>query len=96
MRCCEDSNHEIVRELVLIGEAAGWDGFEPRQESLVSLVALRDGVEGAVGQLVVVAVVAESSGALGKVAQIGFVLLVEKCVLGGDAVGHRFDCLGKD
>ena len=65
------------------------------RKTFVSLMVLRDGVEGAVRQFVVKAVVAESSGALGKVAQIGFVLLVEKCALGGDAVGHRFDVLSE-
>jgi hypothetical protein len=47
-----------------------------------------------VGELVVVAVIAEGSSALGKIAEIGFVLLVEESVLSGDAVGHRFNVLG--
>jgi hypothetical protein len=41
-----------------------------------------------IGELVVVAVVAEGGGALGKVAEVGLVLLFEKGVLRGEAVGH--------
>ncbi len=39
----EDTNHKVVRELVLVGEAGRWDGFEPRKERLVGLVALGNG-----------------------------------------------------
>ena len=41
----EDTNEEIVGELVLIGEASTRDGFKPSKESLVGLVILGDGVE---------------------------------------------------
>ena len=47
-------------------------------------------------ELVVVAVVAVGGGALGKVAKIGLVLLFEKRVLRGEAVGDRFYLLGED
>ena len=49
-----------------------------------------------IGEFVVVAVVAEGGGALGKIAQIGFVLLVEEGVLRGEAVGNWFEVLGED
>ena len=48
-----------------------------------------------VGELVVVAVVAEGGGALGKIAEIGLVLLFENGVLGGEAVGNWFEVLGE-
>ena len=48
------------------------------------------------GEFVVVAVVAEGGGALGEVAEIGLVLLFEKGVLGGEAIGNWFDVLGED
>ena len=92
----EDTNQKVVGELVLVGEARSRDGLEPGKEVLVDLVALGDGVERVLGELVVVAVVAESGGALGKVAEIGLVLLFEKGVLGGEAVGNWFEVLGED
>jgi hypothetical protein len=55
---------------------------------------LRNGCEGALREFVVIAVIAEGRGALGKIAQIGFILLVEQRVLGGDAVGYRLNVLG--
>jgi len=83
-------------ELVLVGESGGRDGLKPGKKGLVGLVALNNGVEGVLGELVVVAVVAVGGGSLRKLPQVGLVLLVEKCVLGGDAVGHWFEVLGKD
>jgi hypothetical protein len=45
MRLPEDTNKEVVRELVLVGEPSGRDGFEPGQEGLVALVEPGDGIE---------------------------------------------------
>jgi hypothetical protein len=42
-----------------------------------------------------ISIVAEGGGALGKVPQIGLVLLVEKGVLGGGTVGDGFEILGE-
>jgi len=92
----EDTNEEIVRKLILIREASGGDRGEPGKEVLIGLVILGDGVEGTVAKLVVVAIVAEGGGPLGKVAEIALILLVEKCVLGSEAVGHGFSVLGED
>ncbi len=41
----EDTSEEVVRELVLIGEAGTRSGFKAGKEGLVSLVTLEDGVE---------------------------------------------------
>jgi hypothetical protein len=92
----EDTNEEVVRKLILIGEASRGDRFEPGKEVSIGLVILSDGVEGTFAQLVVITVVAEGGGALGKIAEIGLILLVEECVLGGEAVGHGFSVLGED
>ena len=72
------------------------DGLQAAEKASVGLVALGDGGERVLGELVVVAIVAESRGALGKVAQVGLVLLFEKGVLGGEAVGNWFEVLGED
>jgi hypothetical protein len=92
----EDTNQEVVRELVLVGKARSRNGLQPGKEVLVGLVTLEDRVERVLGKLVVVVVVAEGSGAFGKVAEIGFVLLFEKRVLRGQAVGNWLDVLGED
>ena len=41
----EDTNQEIVGELVLVGETSARDRFKPSKEGLISLVVLGDGVE---------------------------------------------------
>ena len=41
----EDTNEQVVRELVRLGEGSGRDSLETRQEGLVGLVALGDGGE---------------------------------------------------
>src|SRR5437879_10961628 len=58
----EDTNQEVVRELVLVGEASSRNGLQSGQEGDIGLVPLGDGVERVVGKLVIVAVVAESGG----------------------------------
>ena len=59
-------------------------------------MALGDGVERVVGKLIVVAVVAEGRGTLGKIAEIGLVLLFKNGVLRGDAIGYGLEVLGED
>src|ERR1700722_9214904 len=54
-----------------------------------------DGIDRIVGQPVVVAVVSERSRALGKIAQVGFVLLVENSILRREPVGNGLGCLRK-
>jgi hypothetical protein len=56
----------------------------------------RDGRERVVGEPVVIAVVAEGGRTLRKIAEIGFVLLVEESVLRGQAFGNGFVFLGKN
>ena len=87
-------NQKVVGELVLLGEARGRYGFKAGEKILIGLVALTDGRERVLGELVVVAVVAEGGGALRKVAEIRLVLLFEERVLGGDALSNWFDVLG--
>src|SRR5258706_12852854 len=92
----QDTNKEIVGKLVLVGESSARDGFKPGEEGLIRVVVLGDGVERAVGELVVVAVVSEGGSALGKIAEIGFVLLLKKSVQGAAVVGDWLGILGKD
>ena len=84
-----------MRQLVLIAEAGGRDRLEALQERLIRLVALFDRLEREVIEPVVVAIVAEGSGALRVVAEIGFVLLLEQCVLRSNTLGDRFEILGE-
>ena len=83
----EDADEEVVGELILVGEAGGGDGLDASQEASVDFVALGNGCEGNVVELVVVAIVAVVRGAFGIVAEVRFVLFVEQGVLGGDPVG---------
>ncbi len=92
----QNTNEEVVRELVLIGETRTRDGFKPGKEGFVGFVALGNRVERILGELVVVAIVAIGRGAFGKVAEIGLVLLFEKSVLGGEAISNWFEVLGED
>src|SRR5260370_6838165 len=92
----EDTNEEVVGELVLVGEANSRDGFKSGKEGLVSLVSLGDSAKGVVGELVIVAVVAEGGGALGKVAEIGLVLLFENILLGGEGVRNWVEVLAEE
>ena len=41
----QHTNEKIVGELVLVGEASAWDGFNLRKKRLVALVALENGVK---------------------------------------------------
>jgi hypothetical protein len=59
--------HELVGEEILVGEAGGVDGGEADEVGLVVGVEPGDVGEGVVGELVVVAVVADGGGALGGV-----------------------------
>jgi hypothetical protein len=63
---------------------------------LVSAVTRGDGGEGVVRKLVVIAKVSEGSGALGKIPQVGLILLFEKGVLGGEAVRDGLGTLGEE
>src|ERR1700733_11916838 len=92
----QDANQQVVRELVLIGEAVGRDGLKALQKGCIAFVTSPDGIERIVVEPVVVAVVAESGRTFGKVAQIGFVLFVENSVLNREAFGDRFGTLGKN
>ena len=91
----QHSNQQIVRKLIAIVEPCGRNGLQSREKVFVGFVKLSDGCERALGKLVVIAIVPKSSGAFGKVAQIGFVLLIENRILSGNAFGHRFDVLSK-
>ena len=91
----QNANHQIVRELVLIGELSRRDRLQPFQEPFVRLMSAQDGRERVVGELVVVAIVAESRRTLRKIAQIAFVLLVEERVLRRQAFGDGFRSLRK-
>src|ERR1700730_7551303 len=91
----EDANQQVMGELVLIREARTRDGLKSAKEVLIDLVAPNDGIERVVGELVVVAVVAECGRAFRKAAEIRLVLLFEECVLGRDALSDWFDVLSE-
>ena len=57
-------------------------------------MATGDGIERVLGELIVVSVIAERRRALGKVAEIRFVLLFKERVLRGKAVSDWFNVLG--
>ncbi len=81
----EDAGEEVVGEDVLLGEAGGGDGFEASEVGDVGGVAAIDGGEGAVGELIVVAIVSVGGGALGCVLEVGLIELFKESVLGGEA-----------
>ena len=91
----QHADQQIMGELVLIGEISRVDRLQALQEGFVGLMAALDGVERVVGEPVVVAVVAKRCRALREVAQIGFVLLVEKGILGGKAFGNGLGVPGQ-
>ena len=80
-------------KLVLVGEAAGGNGLEARQEFAIGFVSLNDSGKRVVGELVVIAIIAESGGALREIAELGFVVFVEKRILRGEVVGDRLGIL---
>src|SRR3984885_10414310 len=92
----QHADQQVVRELILIGKAGRGDGFELCEETLISLVPLKDGIERVLRQLVVVAIISVGGGALGKAAELGFVIIVEEAVLRGYAVGGGLRVLGED
>ena len=65
------------------------------QEPHIRLVARADGIEREIVETIVIAIVAKRGCALGEVAEIGFVLLVENSILGRKALGKRLNVLGK-
>jgi hypothetical protein len=67
--------------------------LQPHQELLVRLVALRNRLQRVVGELVVVAIVAERRGALRKVLEITLILLFEQRILRSEANGNRLRVL---
>ena len=92
----EDTNEEIVGEFILIGETSTRDSLKAGEKCLISLVALGDRVERLLRELVIVAVVAERRGPLGKIAEIGLILLFEERVLSSETVSNWFEVLGED
>jgi len=91
----QNTDQQIVGELVLVGELRRRNGLDAGEVIAVGFVALSDGGEGIVGQLVVIAVIAESGGAFGEVAQFVFVVVVKKGVLRGESFRQRSGALGK-
>jgi hypothetical protein len=83
-------------ELVLVGEAGRRDRLKPGEKRFVRLVPLRDGIERVLAKFVVVAVVPKRGSTLGKIAEVGLVLLVEKSVLCRETTGKRSNLLGKN
>jgi hypothetical protein len=92
----EDTFEKIMGKFVLVGEAGGWNGAKPGEKTRIRFVALHNGFERILRKSVVVAIVAESCGSLRKVAEVGFVLLVEKRILRGEAVCNGFGVLGEE
>ena len=91
----EHSNKKVVGEMVLVGEADRRDSFQPAKEILVQLLSTGSGVERVIGEFIVKSIIATRGGALGKIAEIRLVLLIEKRVLCGEAVGNRRKALSE-
>jgi len=89
------ADHEVVRKLVLVGKTSSGDCLQPFQELDVCLMPLLNGCKRVVCQLVVVPIISEGGRALGEIAEIGLVLLVEEGVLSGKTLGDRLKILGK-
>ena len=83
----EHAHQQIVGELILFGHAGGGDRGDLGQEIAIGLVAVGERGQRTFGEFVVVAIIAESRGALRRIAQIGLVLIFEDGVLGRDAIG---------
>ncbi len=82
----EGSFQQLVGEGVLLGHAVGGDAVEAGKKGVGRAVALRDGGEGEVGQQIVIAVVADGSGAGGKFAEAVLEVVVEELVLRVEAL----------
>jgi hypothetical protein len=80
------SREQVVGKFVLIGEARRWYGLKLGKKARVRFVAQHNGFERIICELIVVPVVAEGCGSFREVAQIGFILLFEKSILGGEAI----------
>src|SRR5260221_11744190 len=85
----EDTNEEVVGELILVGKAGDGDGIKAAQESMVGFVAVSNGGERIVAELIVVAEGAVRSHASGGVGEVGLVLLVQKVGLPNQASRNR-------
>ena len=80
---------QVLAGLFLIGESRGIDGGEAQQKSLLAGQLVVDGLHGVVGDLVVVALVADGGGELGIVLEVVLPVVVEEVVEGLAAVFKR-------
>ncbi len=81
----ERAHHDVVGECILLWKSGRRNGIQTREKGLVSGVLVLDCREGAVVQLVVVAIVTKGGGKLRVGLQVGLILLFEERVLRGDS-----------
>src|SRR5208337_3490323 len=81
---------------VPVWKISGRNRFQALQERCIALMPMQDGFDRIVIEPVVVAVIAEGSRALGKIAEVRFVLFVEECILCRKTLGNWFESLGRN
>jgi hypothetical protein len=91
----EHTDHEVVRELVLIAKSRSCDRLHSLETLPIRLLPLQNRFERVIVQPIVVAIIPEGGGSLGEVAEVGLILRVEQSVLFGYALRNRLDGLGK-
>src|SRR5277367_3388147 len=77
------TEEKVMGDHVLLGEAGSIDRFNAGQVCKVALVARRGGGERIVGELIVIAVVANGSRLRGIHLKVGLPRFVKKGILGG-------------
>ncbi len=83
------THQQFAAGLVLIGEAGGIDGRELHQKILFGGKPVVDGLHGVVGELVVVALVADGGSEFGLVLEVLFPVIVKDAMKGLGAIGGR-------
>jgi hypothetical protein len=81
----ERAHHDVVGECILPWKSGRRNGIQTREKALVSALLIFDCREGAVVQLVVVAIVSKGGGKLRVGLQVGLILLFKERVLRGDS-----------
>jgi len=76
----EGAQEQLAADLFLVGESGGVDGGEAEEEALFAGQAVVEGLDGVVGDLVVVALVAERGGKLRVVAEVVLPVVLEEGV----------------
>jgi hypothetical protein len=86
----EGAHHDVVGECVLLWKSCRRNGVQTREKGLVSGVLVLDCGEGAVIQLIIVAIVSKGGGHLRVGLQVGLILLFKERVLRGNSGFDRW------